>query len=155
MRERFWERYPLEALDREEWEALCDGCARCCLLKLEDEESGDIATLDVACQLLDIPNCQCSDYPNRSARVPGCVPLTLERIATFRWLPDSCAYRRLYEGRGLADWHPLVSGDPDSVRRAGISVTGYAVSEAEVPEAEWEDRIIAILSPEDEAPRPE
>lgn len=149
MRERFWERHTLQELDGEEWEALCDGCGRCCLLKLEDEESGDIATLDVACQLLDIGNCHCSDYPNRNARVPGCVPLTLERIEAFRWLPDSCAYRRLHEGRGLAEWHPLVSGDADSVRRAGISVAPFAVSEAAVPEAEWEDHIIAVIACDD------
>ncbi|MBZ9560398.1 MULTISPECIES: YcgN family cysteine cluster protein [unclassified Modicisalibacter] len=149
MRERFWERYPLAELDGAEWEALCDGCGRCCLLKLEDEESGDIATLDLACQLLDIGACHCSDYPNRSARVPGCVPLTLARIEEFRWLPGSCAYRRLSEGRGLAEWHPLVSGDRDSVRRAGISVAPFAVSETTVPEAEWEDHIIDVLPCED------
>ena len=146
LRERFWERYPLAELTGEEWEALCDGCGRCCLHKLEDEESGDIATLDVACQLLDINACRCSDYANRSARVPGCVPLTRERVAQFRWLPASCAYRRLSERRGLADWHPLVSGDPGSVQRAGIGVASFAIAEDAIDEADWEDRIIDILS---------
>lgn len=145
MRERFWERFPLEALSAEEWEALCDGCGRCCLMKLEDEDSGDIVTLDVACQLLDIGQCRCSDYANRLARVPGCAQLNLDNLRAFRWLPRSCAYRRLQDGRGLASWHPLVSGDPASVHRAGISVAHIAVAEGSVAEDELEDHIIAVL----------
>lgn len=145
MRERFWERFPLEALSDEEWEALCDGCGRCCLMKLEDEDSGEIVTLDVACQLLDIDSCRCSDYSNRFRHVPGCTRLDLDNLQAFRWLPRSCAYRRLYEGRGLAEWHPLVSGDPASVHRAGISIARFAVPEASVPEDELEEHIIAVL----------
>lgn len=145
MRERFWERFSLASLSAEEWEALCDGCGRCCLMKLEDEDSGDIVTLDVACQLLDIDRCRCRDYPNRLKRVPGCARLDLDNLSAFRWLPRSCAYRRLHEGRGLAEWHPLVSGDPGSVHHAGVSVVRFAVPEDSVPEEELEDHIIAIL----------
>lgn len=144
-RHRFWERFALEDMTPEEWEALCDGCGRCCLLKLEDEESGDIVTLDLACKLLDIGQCRCGDYTHRFERVPGCTKLSLDNLSAFHWLPESCAYRRLHEGRGLASWHPLVSGDPDSVHRAGISVARFAVPENEVPEDELEDHIIAIL----------
>ncbi|WP_136253795.1 MULTISPECIES: YcgN family cysteine cluster protein [Halomonadaceae] len=145
MRERFWERYPLEELSDTEWEALCDGCGQCCLLKIEDEVSGDVAVLNVACELLDISSCRCSDYENRFARVPDCTQLTVARVDDFRWLPHSCAYRRLHEGRKLAGWHPLISGDPARVHRKGISVASFAVSQKEVPEEALEDHIIAIL----------
>lgn len=145
MRERFWERFPLEELDSQEWEALCDGCGRCCLLKLEDERSGEIVTLGVACQLLDIEQCRCGDYARRFQRVPGCAQLNLENLQAFHWLPDSCAYRRLHEGRGLAAWHPLISGDPESVHRAGVSVAPFAISEDSVPDDELEEHIIAFL----------
>lgn len=145
MRERFWERYSLTELSDSEWEALCDGCGQCCLLKLEDEDSGEIVTLDLACRLLDIRQCRCSDYPNRFARVPGCTKLSLDNLPAFRWLPETCAYRRLHEGRGLADWHPLVSGDSGSVQRAGVGVARFAIPEESVPDEELEDHIIAVL----------
>ncbi|QEA39534.1 YcgN family cysteine cluster protein [Pistricoccus aurantiacus] len=145
MRERFWERFALDELTQEEWEALCDGCGQCCLLKFEDEETGDIATLQLACELLDTRSCRCSDYPNRFATVPSCIQLTPAKVDRFRWLPESCAYRRVHEKRGLSAWHPLISGDPNSVHRAGISVSGFAISELEVPESHWDDHIIAIL----------
>lgn len=145
MRERFWERFSLEELDEEEWEALCDGCGQCCLLKFQDEESGDLAVLDVACSLLDIQGCHCGDYDNRFARVPDCTQLTPERIDAFRWLPRSCAYRRLAEGRRLAAWHPLIAGSAERMHRKGISVRRFAVSQDEVPEEELQEHIIAIL----------
>lgn len=145
MRERFWERFDLEELTAAEWEALCDGCGQCCLLKFQDEESGDLAVLGVACELLDIQSCRCSDYANRQAQVPDCVRLTPARIDEFRWLPKSCAYRRIAEGRRLAGWHPLISGDPERVHRKGISVRSFAISQRDVAEDELEAHIIAIL----------
>ncbi|WP_048307953.1 YcgN family cysteine cluster protein [Halomonas sp. PR-M31] len=149
MRERFWERFSLEELDHEEWEALCDGCGRCCLIKLEDEDSGDVLTLDVACKLLDTQQCRCQDYPHRFARVPACTQMSLQTLRDFHWLPDTCAYRRLHEGRGLADWHPLISKTSKSVHRARVSVAHFAVSERDVSEDKWEDHVIAVLPCED------
>ncbi|MCM2972773.1 MULTISPECIES: YcgN family cysteine cluster protein [Larsenimonas] len=143
MRPRFWERFALEELSDEEWEALCDGCGQCCLLKLEDDE--DVAVLDVACHLLDDATCQCSDYSNRFERVPGCTQLTRDRIEQFKWLPKSCAYRRLSEGRRLAGWHPLISGNRERMHKKGISVRGRVVSETAVNEQDYEEHIIEIL----------
>lgn len=145
MRERFWERFELEELDKHEWEALCDGCAQCCMVRLEDEESGDIATLSLSCRLLDTDACACSDYEHRFERAAGCMQLTPERARRFHWLPDSCGYRLMARGAPLPDWHPLISGDPMSVHRAGISVRGVATSEDSVSEADYEDYIIAVL----------
>ncbi|WP_262927414.1 YcgN family cysteine cluster protein [Phytohalomonas tamaricis] len=145
MRERFWERLTLEELTDEEWEALCDGCGRCCLVKIEEEDTGDIATLNVACKLLDIDSCRCSDYPSRFSQVPECTKLSLDNVELFRWLPETCGYRRMAEGRGLARWHPLRSGDPERVHRKGISVRSFAVSERDVDEEDYEDHIIAVL----------
>ncbi|MCG6657266.1 YcgN family cysteine cluster protein [Halomonas campisalis] len=145
MRERFWEQYPLEELTAEEWEALCDGCGQCCLLKFQDEETGELAVLNLACELLDVHSCRCGDYPNRLERVPDCTQLTPARIDEFRWLPRSCAYRRVAEGRKLARWHPLLSGDPERVHRKGISVRNFAVSSRGVPEEHYEDHIIAVI----------
>lgn len=145
MRERFWERFSLAELSNAEWEALCDGCGRCCLVKIEDEDSGELALLDVACELLDTDNCRCSDYPNRFDRVPGCTQLTLDNLPSFDWLPGSCAYRRLAEGRRLAGWHPLIAGNSKRLHRKGISVQHFAVSERDVNDDQLEDHIIAIL----------
>ncbi len=116
-------------MSRAEWESLCDGCAKCCLHKLEDIDTGEISQTNVACRLLDIGACQCSNYPQRAKLVPDCVVLTPENVGTLSWMPKTCAYRLLAEGKELYDWHPLVSGDPDSVHRAGISVRGRAISE--------------------------
>lgn len=137
----FWDEKTLEEMTAPEWEALCDGCGRCCLMKLEDEDTGEIYTSDVRCQLLDGQSCRCSDYPNRQEKVKDCIKLTPENVRTISWIPKSCAYRRVAEGRGLAWWHPLISGDPDTVVQAGISVQGRTVAESEVRDGEWEDHV--------------
>jgi hypothetical protein len=120
----FWQEKTLEAMSPEEWESLCDGCGRCCLVKLEDEDSGEILYTDVGCTLLDSESCRCGDYSNRQEKVPDCVRLTTEAIRSLSWLPPTCAYRLIEDGKDLYWWHPLVSGDPDSVHAAGISVRG-------------------------------
>ena len=129
-------------LNREEWEALCDGCGKCCLNKLEDEE-GTVALTRVSCRLLDNETCLCSNYSNRHAYVPECIvldPKTIEK--NLYWLPRTCGYRLVYEGRPLYDWHPLISGDPNSVHDANVSLRGLSVSEDSVDEDDWDDYII-------------
>jgi len=125
----FWKTKPLEAMTRAEWESLCDGCGRCCLHKLRDDRSEALAFTEVACRLLDLDTCRCMDYRNRRTKVPDCVQLTPKRIAAIDWLPPSCAYRLVAEGHDLAWWHPLVSGRPETVHEAGVSVRGRAVPE--------------------------
>ena len=120
----FWQEKTLGAMTREEWESLCDGCGRCCLVKLEEDGLGTIHYTDVACQLFEAGACRCKDYPNRSAKVPDCVTLTPDNIAGLAWMPPTCAYRLLSEGEDLPDWHPLVSGRTETVIEAGISVKG-------------------------------
>ena len=124
----FWQR-PLESLNRSEWEALCDGCGKCCLHKVEDEDTGEIYSTKVACKLLDLSTARCSDYRHRRAFVPDCLRLTPRLAAVLEWLPETCAYRRRADGRPLPDWHYLVCGDREAVHRAGASVVGKAVSE--------------------------
>lgn len=124
----FWER-PLEALNREEWEALCDGCGQCCLHKVEDEDTGAVYHTNVACKLLDLQSARCSDYANRRKFVPDCLRLTPEIAASATWLPESCAYRRRAEGLPLPEWHYLLSGDREAVHAAGASIRGKVVSE--------------------------
>ena len=132
----FWETKTLSQMNPAEWESLCDGCGRCCLIRFEDEETGEIIPTRISCRLLDTETCACRNYPRRRRYVPDCIKLTPAKIEDLTWMPTSCAYRRVYEGRGLADWHPLVSGDPESVRRAGISVAGKVVSETALDDVE-------------------
>lgn len=129
---RWWETTRLEDLDPEQWESLCDGCGKCCVIRLEDEDNGDIHMTDVACRLLDGQACRCTRYPERQSIVPDCVRLTPDNARALNWLPRTCAYRLVAEGRPLADWHPLVSGDPESVHIAGMSVRGATVPETRV-----------------------
>jgi uncharacterized cysteine cluster protein YcgN (CxxCxxCC family) len=125
----FWKTKQLEEMSPSEWEQLCDGCGRCCLHKLRDEDSNEIAFTNVACRLLDGATCRCRDYTNRRARVSDCEQLTPASVRRIDWLPPTCAYRRLAEGKSLLWWHPLVSGDPATVHEAGISVRDRAVNE--------------------------
>ncbi|MBA17097.1 MAG: hypothetical protein CMN73_12195 [Sphingomonas sp.] len=128
--DRFWEgSIPLEKLDRAQWEALCDGCGKCCLHKLEDEETGDLLATNVACRLLDRKNGRCSDYRHRHAYVSECVRLTPASVRALDWLPKTCAYRLRADGEPLPEWHYLVSGDREAVHRAGESTRGWTVSE--------------------------
>ena len=126
----FWEK-PLSELDRGEWEALCDGCGKCCLHKVEDEDTGEVQATNVACKLLDLHSCKCSSYRTRRAFVPDCIRLTPGRIGALGWLPSTCAYRLRAEGKPLQDWHYLISGDPDAVHAAGMSIRGWTISEGE------------------------
>ena len=140
----YWKRKPLEALNTAEWESLCDGCGRCCLVKLEDEESGKIHFTDVACKLFNPSTCRCTDYAHRGRRVHDCIKLTPDKVRTLGWLPPSCAYRLIAEGRDLAWWHPLVSGSQTTVHEAGVSVRGRVeVSEKEVQLVGYPDHIVA------------
>jgi uncharacterized cysteine cluster protein YcgN (CxxCxxCC family) len=139
----FWRRKPIEKLNQKEWEALCDGCGKCCLNKLEDEDTGHVALTRVACRLLDDSNCRCAHYENRHQFIPECIVLSPDTIAQHAyWLPQTCAYRLVAEGQDLPQWHPLISGRADSVHEAGVSVQGMTVSEFDTPEEDWEDHII-------------
>lgn len=143
LRPRFWEKKPLDKLTQQEWEALCDGCGKCCLNKLEDEDTGQVALTRVACRLLDDSNCRCSQYDIRHHFIPECIVLKPDNLDTHAyWMPQTCAYRLLWEGKPLFDWHPLISGTAESVHEAGVSVRDMTVSEFEVPIEEWEDYII-------------
>lgn len=135
MNDEFWKRKSLNEMSREEWESLCDGCALCCLQKIEDEDTGDIYYTDIACRLLDIGSCRCTDYSQRAKLVADCLILSAENPDPFRWLPGTCAYRLLAEGADLPEWHPLLTGNPDSVHAAGVSAKGKAVSEND--ETDW------------------
>jgi len=129
MTDHFWKRKSLAELSQEEWESLCDGCALCCMHKLEDEDTGEVFYTDVACRLLDTETCRCTDYVSRAKRVADCLVLSVDRPETFRWLPASCAYKRLADGKDLPEWHPLITGRPGSVHDAGVSMLGRSVSE--------------------------
>lgn len=132
----FWETKRLAQMTVREWESLCDGCGLCCLVRFEDEETGEVIPTRVHCRLFDAELCRCQDYANRKTHVPDCIKLTPHNIDALEWMPKSCAYRRLHEGRPLPSWHPLITGDPESVHKAGVSVRGQTVSEAALADTE-------------------
>lgn len=134
MSEQFWKTKKLTEMTTDEWESLCDGCALCCHIRLEDEDTGELVQTNIACRYLNLENCKCGDYANRCINVPDCIKVTPENIPQLHWMPHSCAYRLLSEGRDLYDWHHLISGDKNSVHTAGISFLGEIISEDEVEE---------------------
>ena len=142
MNRPFWQTKTLAEMSDLEWESLCDGCARCCMHKLEDEDTGEVHYTSIVCSYLDQDSCQCSDYSRRNTNVPECVLLTPERVDEFGWLPTTCAYRLIAEGKDLFDWHPLVSGDKASVQAAGIAVTGKVIDERSVHPDSHQEYII-------------
>jgi uncharacterized cysteine cluster protein YcgN (CxxCxxCC family) len=139
----FWREKSLAAMTTEEWESLCDGCGKCCLHKLEDEDSGEIYFTSVVCNLIDLKTCRCTRYSERCTLVPDCLDLKQHEFAKFNWLPATCAYKLLADGEDLPPWHPLISGSSESVHDAGVSVRSYAMKEAEVDDLE--DHIIEWL----------
>ncbi|MCI0653383.1 MAG: YcgN family cysteine cluster protein [Methylococcaceae bacterium] len=127
----FWKSKKLTEMNRDEWESLCDGCGKCCLNKLEDEDTGEIVFTSVVCDLIDLKTCRCTDYENRTRLVPDCIDIKSEQFVQYDWLPSTCAYRLIAEGRDLPSWHPLISGRPESVHEAGVSIRSYAITESE------------------------
>ncbi|MFV0478920.1 MAG: YcgN family cysteine cluster protein [Parahaliea sp.] len=139
----WWNRLPLTALNARQWEALCDGCGRCCLHKLLDEATGEVYYTGIHCRFLDEYTCRCSNYEQRSVQMPDCIHLTRQNTADLDWLPGSCAYRLRSHGEALPYWHPLETGDPDSVHREGISIRGRAVSDEYVHPESYDEHIIS------------
>ena len=137
---RFWEEKSLAQMSQSEWESLCDGCGKCCLVKLEDADSGELIFTNVACDLLNLKTCQCGDYSNRFKKMPDCLQLTIDKIAEFHWLPTTCAYRLLAEGDPLPDWHPLLTGSRSTMHAAGQSIRNKVIHERFA--GEWEDHIL-------------
>ena len=138
----FHERKSLSEMTPHEWEQLCDGCGKCCVVLLQEDGDDTVWRTNVGCRLLDLEQVRCSDYANRHTRVPGCVRLSPDNIGDLHWMPETCAYRLIHEGKPLYDWHPLVSGDPASVKRAGAGVHGTLVSERDVAEDDLEDHVV-------------
>jgi hypothetical protein len=134
-RRPFWKTKSLEDMSETEWEQLCDGCGRCCLNKIEDADTGEIYLTRVACKLLDTHTCRCTDYENRQKKVPDCIKIDPEQVRNLTWLPFTCGYRTVFEHRDLAWWHPLVSGDPETVHQANVSIRSFAKSERNVKTA--------------------
>jgi hypothetical protein len=146
----FWRRKRLDEMTRDEWEALCDGCAQCCRVKLEDADTGDIGVTDVVCDLLDSHACRCTDYHRRRERVADCIAFGADEVLGLRWLPETCAYRLVALGEELPAWHHLVCGDRERVHHAGGSVRGCVVPEAHVHPEELESRIVHWIERERE-----
>lgn len=142
IRSQFWKTYPLEELNPTEWEALCDGCGLCCLVKLEDVEAAEVAYTKVACKLLDCKTARCSNYPERLNYVPDCIQLTVEKLKTIHWLPTTCAYRRVAEGKNLPSWHYLNTGSRSSVVHAKKSAAGRCISETDIHEDDIDEYIV-------------
>jgi uncharacterized cysteine cluster protein YcgN (CxxCxxCC family) len=141
---QFWAEYSIDELSEKNWEALCDGCGQCCMIKFEDEDTGEILFTNVACRLFDDASCRCTDYPHRTQKIPGCLEVRNFNNTQYKWLPETCAYRLLHEGKVLFDWHPLISGCAESVFQAGISVRGKNVAENDVSEEEMVNHIIDL-----------
>jgi len=135
-RKPFWEIKSLAEMSPAEWESLCDGCGLCCLVRFEDEDTGEVVPTRVHCKLFDSQLCRCIDYENRKQHVPDCIKLTPANIEQLAWMPPSCAYRRLDEGKSLPAWHPLITGDPESVHKAGVSIRGQTLNEDDLDEPE-------------------
>lgn len=142
LRPQFWKNFSLDELSQAEWEALCDGCGLCCLVKLEDEDTHEVAYTKVSCKLLDCKTARCSDYPNRMQFVPDCIQLSPEKLQHIHWLPSTCAYRRLNEGKKLPTWHYLNTGSRESVLEARKSAAGRCISELDVNEDEIDEYIV-------------
>lgn len=149
----FWKTTALDEMSSEEWESLCDGCAKCCLVKLEDEDTNETVFTNLHCRLLDPGTCRCKDYANRKAKVPECIQLKPEKVSSYYWLPQTCAYRLIDEGKDLPDWHPLVCGDAQEVHRRGVSGAGRMVDETGVDDedtvdyiVEWADRPVSYFA---------
>ena len=138
----YWRAKSLEELTGEEWERLCDGCGRCCLNKLEDWDTGEIAWTNIGCRLLDGDTCRCSNYEHRQKEVPDCIGLTPDMVRKISWLPPTCAYRLIDEGADLYWWHHLVSGSPETVHQAGVSVRGRTINEKGIDVEDYEDFIV-------------
>jgi len=143
IRAKFWEKHSLDELNDAEWEALCDGCGLCCLVKLEDADTEQIYFTNLACSLLNVEACRCSDYENRHVKMPDCRAITRQTLQEIEWLPPSCAYRLREQDKPLYSWHPLVSGNRDSVHDAGISTRGWTLSEKGIPTDDYEDYLVA------------
>ncbi len=139
----FWETKKLSEMTTQEWESVCDGCGKCCLNKLEDEDSGEIFFTSVVCNLIDLDSCRCTRYSERTTLVPECLDLKQHDFSEYNWLPSTCAYRLLSDGKQLPTWHPLISGSGESVKEAGVSICSYAMKESEVNDLE--DHIIKWL----------
>ena len=141
----FWETKKLMEMTVEEWESLCDGCGKCCLVKLEDEETGEVYFTNVVCNLIDLKTCRCSRYSERCTLVPECIDLKQHDFKEYTWMPETCAYRLLIDGKKLPQWHPLVSGSKESVKEAGVSISHYAIKEAEIGDADLTDYVVEGL----------